>query len=61
MNEQEAVDKLIAAKDAYRDKPTDANKAKLAAAKQSVVEVRQQVRANRGGAVPTVTAKTRSN
>ena len=61
----EAREKLAAAKDAHRAKPTPGNKEKLTAAKQAVFELRSHWRgireATSGGSVPSVNVKTRSN
>ncbi len=61
----EATEKLAAAKDAYRAKPTPGNKEKLTAAKHAVFELRSHWRGIReatvGGTVPSVNVKTRSN
>lgn len=61
----EAREKLTAAKEAYRDKPTDANKAKLTAAKREIHELRAHWRGIRAffhpdAVIPTANVKTRS-
>jgi hypothetical protein len=62
----EATEKLTAAKEAYRDKPTLGNKQKLAEAKRAVFELRQHWRGigeavGTRAAVSTVNTKSRSN
>jgi hypothetical protein len=47
--ETRATEKLIAAKAAYRDNPTDANRARKAAAVEHIQALRAAVRADRTG------------
>jgi hypothetical protein len=61
----EATEKLVAAKNAYRDKPTPANKAKLDAAKREISDLRNfwrgvRAESNPGATVPAVKASTKA-
>lgn len=61
----EAQEKLAAAKAAYREKPTDTNKEKLATAKREIYELRAHWRGIReyfhpDAVIPTKNVKTRS-
>lgn len=47
--EAEAVAVLVAAKDAYRNNPTDENKVRKAEAVRAVEEIRNEERAHRPG------------